>query len=87
MVKAELKNIKLFVEFLSVASNRFAEILGVFQEAIPRLRGKRLRQNRIMSYEFPPKGCFFACTHNSKRCQSAAHIGSERVDKLSCRGI
>ena len=42
------------LEFLFVARNRFAEILGVFQKVIPKLQAKRLRQNRTLSYETPP---------------------------------
>ena len=51
----------LLLEFFSLAKNRLAEILCVFQENILQLKGKRLGQNRIMSYETPPKepGVFF----------------------------
>ena len=44
----------LQLEFFSLAKNRLAEILCVFQENILQLKGKRLGQNRIMSYETPP---------------------------------
>ena len=40
--------------FLPEATNSHAEILCVFQGAIGQLQGKRLRQNRIMSYDAPP---------------------------------
>ena len=40
--------------FLPLAKNRHEEILCVFQEAILQRKGKRLGQNRIMSYETPP---------------------------------
>ena len=45
----------LLLEFFSFAKNRLAEILCVFQENILQLKGKRLGQNRIMSYETPPR--------------------------------
>ena len=45
----------LQLEFFSLAKNRLAEILCVFQENILQLKGKKLGQNRIMSYETPPK--------------------------------
>jgi hypothetical protein len=46
--------------FLLVTRNSAAEILCVFQGDIMKLQGKRLRQNRILSYETPPKGGFFS---------------------------
>ena len=41
--------------FFLVTKNSHAQILGVFQGDIAQLQGKRLRQNRIISYETPPK--------------------------------
>ena len=40
---------------------RYEEILGVFQKVIPKLRGKRLQQNRILSYEIPPETAVVFC--------------------------
>ena len=45
----------LLFGFFLVTKNRRAEILCVFPGDILKLQGKRLRQNRIMSYETPPK--------------------------------
>ena len=46
----------LLLGFLPLAKNRHEEILCVFQEVILQRKGKRLGQNRIMSYETPPNG-------------------------------
>ena len=44
----------LLLGFFSVTKNGHAEILPVFPGEILPLQGKRLEQNRIMSYEAPP---------------------------------
>ena len=37
------------------SNKKAAGILGVFQKVIPKLQGQRLPQNRILSYDAPPK--------------------------------
>ena len=49
----------LLLAFFPLTKNSHAEILGVFQGDILQLKGKRPEQNRIMSYETPPKGSSF----------------------------
>ena len=54
----------LLLGFFSVTRNSHAEILPVFPGEILPLQGKRLEQNRVMSYEAPPKpGAFAILSH------------------------
>ena len=81
----------LLLGFFSVTRNSHAEILPVFPGEILPLQGKRLEQNRIMSYEAPPNAPVFCCLrgkNDTKRAESefarrtkCSHMAKQTVKK------
>ena len=57
----------LLLGFFLLTSNNHAEILCVLQMGIVQLEGKRLGQNRILSYKAPPNvNCTSLCGQHKK---------------------